>query len=53
MVFAATAALAGFGYPRGYLDIYYLIDSSGRVVYVNSGPAATMSQLLARATGPR
>jgi hypothetical protein len=33
--------------PRGYLDIYYLLDASGRVVYMNSAPSSTMSQLMA------
>jgi thiol-disulfide isomerase/thioredoxin len=32
--------------PKGYLDIYYLIDSSGKIVYVNSSPGSTMNQLL-------
>ncbi len=32
--------------PGAELDIYYLLNSSGRVVYVNSAPASTMSQLL-------
>ena len=49
----ASEALTQAYNPRGYLDIYYLIDSAGRVVYVNSGPAATMEQLLARAGGLR
>src|SRR5579875_1313916 len=34
--------------PSGYLDIYYLLDRQGRVVYVNSSPGATMGQLLAQ-----
>ena len=33
--------------PAGYLDIYYLLDSSGHIAYVNSSPGSTMSQLLA------
>jgi thiol-disulfide isomerase/thioredoxin len=37
--------------PQGYLDIYYLLDSSGRIAYINSAPASTMSQLLAHVRG--
>ena len=32
--------------PGSYLDIYYLIDPAGHVVYANSSPDATMSPLL-------
>jgi cytochrome oxidase Cu insertion factor (SCO1/SenC/PrrC family) len=32
---------------QGYLDIYYLLDSSGRIAYINAAPASTMGQLLA------
>lgn len=35
--------------PQSFLDIYYLLDSAGRVTYVNSSPGATMAQLLAAA----
>jgi thiol-disulfide isomerase/thioredoxin len=35
--------------PASDLDIYYLLDSSGRITYVNSDPGSTMSQLLAHA----
>jgi thiol-disulfide isomerase/thioredoxin len=35
--------------PQGYLDIYYLLDSAGRIAYINSGPTSTMTQLLAHA----
>jgi thiol-disulfide isomerase/thioredoxin len=45
----ASQALTQAYNPQGYLDIYYLLDSAGRVVYVNSAPASTMDQLLARA----
>ena len=42
----------GGGYnPQGYLDVYFLLGSSGRVAYVSSAPASTMSQLLARVGG--
>jgi thiol-disulfide isomerase/thioredoxin len=37
--------------PASDLDIYYLIDSSGRIRDVGSSPAATMSQLLSHAAG--
>ncbi len=37
--------------PQGYLDVYFLLDSAGRVAYIGSAPASTMSQLLARAGG--
>lgn len=32
--------------PRGYLDIYYLLDKTGRIRYVNGSPADTMPDLL-------
>ncbi|EQD38663.1 alkyl hydroperoxide reductase/ Thiol specific antioxidant/ Mal allergen, partial [mine drainage metagenome] len=32
--------------PSGYLDIYYLLNQSGQVVYINSSPAATIGSLL-------
>ncbi len=35
--------------PGGYLDIYYLLNKSGQVVYINSSPAATIGSLLAKA----
>lgn len=47
----ASPALTRAWNPRGYLDVYFLLGSSGRVAYINSGPASTMSQLLARAGG--
>lgn len=31
--------------PASDLDIYYLLDSAGHVTYINSSPAATMTQL--------
>jgi hypothetical protein len=34
---------------QGYLDVYFLLGSSGKVAYINSAPASTMSQLLAHA----
>lgn len=32
--------------PKAYLDIYYLLDRNGNVVYVNGSPGSTMSDLL-------
>lgn len=45
----ASLALTRAYNPQGYLDIYYLLGPSGRVAYINSAPASTMSQLLAHA----
>ena len=45
----ASQALTQAYNPRGYLDIYYLVDAAGRIVYAGSAPAATMPQLLAHA----
>jgi thiol-disulfide isomerase/thioredoxin len=45
----SSASLTRVYDPRAYLDIYYLLDANGRIVYVNGSPAATMSQLLAAA----
>lgn len=45
----ASQAMTRAWNPRGYLDIYFLLDSSGRIAYVNSALGSTMSQLLARA----
>jgi hypothetical protein len=42
----ASSSLTTTYNPSGYLDIYYLLDASGKVVYVNSSPASTMNQLL-------
>jgi thiol-disulfide isomerase/thioredoxin len=47
----ASRALTRAYNPQGYLDVYFLLGSSGRVAYVNSAPASTMSQLLAHAGG--
>lgn len=32
--------------PSGYLDIYYLLNSAGKIELINSSPASTMPQLL-------
>jgi thiol-disulfide isomerase/thioredoxin len=47
----ASQALTRAYNPQGYLDVYFLLGSSGRVVYINSAPASTMTQLLAHAGG--
>jgi hypothetical protein len=44
----ASRALTQAYNPRGYLDIYYLLDAANRIVYASSGSAFTMTQLLAR-----
>jgi len=47
----ASRALTGAYNPHGYLDVYFLLGSSGKVAYINAAPASTMSQLLAHAGG--
>lgn len=42
----ASPALTQTYDPNGYLDVYYLLTPSGRIAYVNSSPAATMTPLL-------
>ena len=32
--------------PNNYLDIYYLLNAQGRIVYVNGSPGSTMASLL-------
>ncbi len=43
-------ALAGYNItaaydPKGYLDIYYLLSSDGKVLYINGSLAFTLGQL--------
>lgn len=45
----ASAALTRAYNPKGEMDIYFLVDSTGHVRYVNSAPAKTASQILAHA----
>ena len=45
----ASSALTTAYDPAADLDIYYLLDPAGKIAYVNSSPASTMSQLLAQA----
>lgn len=45
----ASTGLTNTYNPKGYLDIYYLLDAAGRIAYVNGSPAGTMRQLLAEA----
>ena len=35
--------------PQGLPDIYYLLDGSGRITYINTAPAGTVNELLAKA----
>ena len=35
--------------PKSYLDIYYLMNSKGKITYINGSPGSTMSSLLAQA----
>ncbi len=39
--------------PKAYLDIYYLLNASGKIAYVNSSPGSTMRQLLSAAAALR
>lgn len=43
----ASQALTRSYDPKAYLDIYYLLDRDGNVVYVNGSPGSTMPNLLA------
>ncbi|MGC8511320.1 MAG: TlpA family protein disulfide reductase [Acidimicrobiales bacterium] len=42
----ASSALTRTYNPRAYLDIYYLINAKGKIVYVNGSPSSTMPELL-------
>ncbi len=44
---ASSQLTAAYDAP-GYLDVYYLLDASGRIVYVNGSPGSTMQELLAQ-----
>jgi len=43
---SASSSLTKTYDPNGDLDIYYLLDSHRKVVYVSSSPAATMPELM-------
>lgn len=45
----ASSALTRAYNPKGVMDLYYLVDSTGHIRYVNSGPATTETELLAHA----
>lgn len=45
----ASPSLTSAYNPSGYLDIYYLLDASGHIAYINSSPASTMEALLGEA----
>lgn len=45
----ASSALSRAYNPKGMMDIYFLVDSTGHIRYVNSGPATTQSQILSHA----
>lgn len=49
----ATAALTRSYDPKAYLDIYYLLDRTGTITYINGSPGATMNELLAHASSLR
>jgi thiol-disulfide isomerase/thioredoxin len=42
----ASSGLTSTYNPHGYLDVYYLLDASGHIAYVNGSPGSTMGQLL-------
>lgn len=42
----ASAGMSFRNDPKGYLDIYYLLDARGAIRYINGSPGATMSALL-------
>jgi thiol-disulfide isomerase/thioredoxin len=47
----ASSALTHAYDPKGMMDIYFLVDSTGHIRYVNTGPAKTQSQILSHAAG--
>ena len=45
--FGTSSAQLSTAYnPNGYTDIYYLLDTTGHVTYINGQPASTMPDLL-------
>jgi thiol-disulfide isomerase/thioredoxin len=46
----SSSALTRTYDPGSYLDIYYLLNAQGRIVYVNSSPSASMSNILSEAS---
>ncbi len=46
----SSAALTRTYDPKSYLDIYYLLNTHGKITYVNSSPGSTMAQLLRAAS---
>lgn len=47
----ASQALTDAYDPKAFLDVYYLIDAKGRIVYINGSPDATMDALLQHVRG--
>lgn len=49
-IFASSSASLTQTYdPHAYLDIYYLLNSKGKISYVNASPSSTMPSLLSKA----
>jgi thiol-disulfide isomerase/thioredoxin len=46
----SSSALTRTYDPGSYLDIYYLLNAQGRIVYVNGSPSSTMSNILSEAS---
>ena len=46
----ASARMTSVYDPNTYLDIYYLLNAQGKIVYINGSPGSTMGGLL-RAVG--
>jgi hypothetical protein len=43
----ASQALTTTFDPKSYLDVYYLINAQGQIVYYNGAPDSTMNSLVA------